>query len=122
MNPESRKRALEKHGYQCLFLPKFHCELNPIEQCWGYAKREYRKYPASSKEADLERNVLQALDSVPLVSMRRFFTRSMRFADAYRKGLTGEQASWAAKQYRGHRVIGANVFDKLTAATENVVR
>ncbi|OBZ70989.1 hypothetical protein A0H81_09519 [Grifola frondosa] len=68
---------LETHckarGFQVLFLPKFHCELNLIEQCWGYAKREYRKFPASSLEADLERNVVNALDMVPLVCMRRFF-------------------------------------------------
>ena len=25
-------------GYSILFLPKFHCELKYIEQCWGYAK------------------------------------------------------------------------------------
>jgi len=25
-------------GFQVLFLPKFHCELNFMEQCWGYAK------------------------------------------------------------------------------------
>ena len=25
--------------------------------------------------------------------------------DAYRKGLNGRQAAWAAKKYRGHRVI-----------------
>ncbi|KAJ3739326.1 hypothetical protein DFH05DRAFT_1427691, partial [Lentinula detonsa] len=25
-------------GVQVVFLPKFHCELNPIEQCWGYSK------------------------------------------------------------------------------------
>ncbi|KAG1891993.1 hypothetical protein F4604DRAFT_2865 [Suillus subluteus] len=49
----------------------FHCELNFIEQCWGYAKRIYRQYPTSSKEVDLERNVLSALESVPLDSMRR---------------------------------------------------
>ncbi len=29
---------IEEHGHICLFLPKFHCELNPIEMLWGYAK------------------------------------------------------------------------------------
>jgi hypothetical protein len=59
----------EARGYTVLFLPKFHCELNFIEQCWGFAKRVYQKFPASSKEADLENNVLSALESVPLESM-----------------------------------------------------
>ena len=48
----------EAHGYQAIFFPKFHCELNFIEQCWGYSKRIYREYPPSSKEVDLEWNVL----------------------------------------------------------------
>ncbi|GLB45359.1 hypothetical protein LshimejAT787_2200220 [Lyophyllum shimeji] len=58
-------------GFEVLFLPKFHCELNFIEQCWGHAKRVYRQYPPSSKEADLEANVVTALESVPVVTMRR---------------------------------------------------
>ena len=33
---------IEKAGHICIFLPKFHCELNPIELYWGYAK--YSKF------------------------------------------------------------------------------
>ena len=58
-------------GVNVIFLPKFHCELNFIEQCWGYAKRIYQHYPPSSKEADLEQNLLSALKSVPVESMRK---------------------------------------------------
>jgi hypothetical protein len=61
----------KSQGFQVLFLPKFHCELNFIEQCWGFAKQIYRHYPASSKEADLEHNLVSALESVPLHSMRK---------------------------------------------------
>ena len=88
-----------------MFLPKFHCELNFIEQCWGYAKRIYRLYPESSREDILESNALKALGSVPLESMRRFANRSYRFMDAYSRGLNGRQAAWAARKYRGHRVL-----------------
>ncbi|KAJ2970674.1 hypothetical protein NUW54_g12678 [Trametes sanguinea] len=107
---------LEARGIQVIFLPKFHCELNPIEQCWGFSKKEYREKPSSSKEADLEKNVVDALESVPLQSMRRFYTRSLRFADAYTKGLSGKQAAWASKKYRGHRVIPDTIFEELTEA------
>jgi hypothetical protein len=58
-------------GFQVIFLPKFHCELNFIEQCWGYAKRLYRLNPESSREDHLERNALAALKAIPLESMRR---------------------------------------------------
>jgi hypothetical protein len=61
-------------GFRVIFLPKFHCELNFIEQCWGYAKRLYRLNPESSREDHLERNALTALDAVPLDSMRRCVT------------------------------------------------
>src|SRR5258707_15655261 len=61
----------KSHSVQIIFLPKFHCELNFIEQCWGFAKQIYRHYPASSKEADLEQNILSALEAVPLESMRK---------------------------------------------------
>jgi hypothetical protein len=109
----------KNRGFRVLFLPKFHCELNFIEQCWGYAKRHYRLLPPSSKEEELERNVLASLEEVPLISMRRFFTQSLRFMDAYRKGLNGRQAAWAAKKYQGHRVIPETILRELSTANIN---
>ena len=89
-------------GVSVIFLPKFHCELNFIEQCWGYAKRLYRLNPESSREDILERNALQVLKSIPLPTMCRFANRSYQFIDAYSRGLKGRQAAWAARRYRGH--------------------
>jgi hypothetical protein len=60
------------YGVEVLFLPKFHCELNPIEMCWGCVKRLYRLKPESSKEEDLERNTLESLEGVPLLFMQRY--------------------------------------------------
>ena len=56
-------------------------------------------------------------DNAPrAVEDSRFYTRSMRFADAYRKGLNGRQAAWAAKRYRSHRTIPPEAI--LDAPTE----
>ncbi|KAK6988078.1 hypothetical protein R3P38DRAFT_2805086 [Favolaschia claudopus] len=46
---------------------------------------------------------------------RKYANRSLRFLDAYRSGLDGKWAAYAAKQYRGHRTLPQNLFDKLRA-------
>jgi hypothetical protein len=90
------ERICKARGFSVLFLPKFHCELNFIEQCWGYAKRIYRQYPTSSKEADLEQNILSALESVLLDSMRRCVNCcNLTFKFSHHSGFQHEPAgSW----------------------------
>jgi hypothetical protein len=61
-----------EHDYGVIFLLKFHCKLNPIEQCWGYAKEKYWKLPPSMSEDDLEQNVLTVLSDIPLNVIRRY--------------------------------------------------
>jgi hypothetical protein len=69
-NVPSILEKLYKHcGYQVLFLPKFHCKVNFIEQCGGFVKHIYHQFLPSSKDADLELNLVAALDSVPLKVM-----------------------------------------------------
>jgi hypothetical protein len=45
------------------------------------------------------------------------FSRSWRFIDAYTKGLDGKQAAWAAKKYKGHRVLPPGIMRDLDDAT-----
>ncbi|KZT67640.1 hypothetical protein DAEQUDRAFT_672921, partial [Daedalea quercina L-15889] len=103
-------------GFEVLFLPKFHCKLNPIKQCWGHSKQDYRKCSPSSLETDLERNMLNALAVILLETIRRYFVRAQRFMDAYRRGLSGKQAAWASKKYCGHRMLPNGILDDLEKA------
>jgi hypothetical protein len=111
--------------------------MNFIEQCWGHSKRVYHQYPPSSKEADLEMNVLAALESVPLVTMQQYGTflnlindfinlahihdhryaqHSRQFIDADTHGLNGKQAAWASRRYHGHRALPETLMNDLLKA------
>jgi hypothetical protein len=57
------QETIEAAGHLCLFLPKFHCELNFIEFFWGMVKKYF--YDNCNYTFDtLKENLLKALHSV----------------------------------------------------------
>ncbi|KAI0299243.1 hypothetical protein BC826DRAFT_906606 [Russula brevipes] len=56
------------------------------------------------------------LVSDQLTLLFRYANRAHRFGDGYLRGLTGPQAAWAAKSYRGHRVFPETILDDLRLA------
>jgi hypothetical protein len=72
---ENQKSHLEEfittRGHICDFYPKYHCELNFIEQYWGAAKLIYRSTPKTKDMKEMEENVKISLDDVPIVQIQR---------------------------------------------------
>ena len=65
---------LETEGLQGCFLPKFHCELNPIERVWGQAKVQTR-INTNFTIVQLRTIIDPALDSVSTDLIRKYFRR-----------------------------------------------
>jgi hypothetical protein len=93
---------LETIILQVIFYPKFHCELNYIEYYWAALKKHTRdncKYSFS----ELEKTVLEAMDTMSLVTIGRFAMRSNRWMLSYINGLTEKQRKYTEHVYRSHR-------------------
>jgi hypothetical protein len=69
--PSALEMDFKHRGYKMTLSPKFHCELQSIEQCWGYGKRRYREYNESHDDNEMVANIERCLDEIPLVTIRR---------------------------------------------------
>ena len=83
----SQKSQLEEFvtswGHICDFYPKYHCELNFIEQYWGASKYLYCSTTRTTNILEMEKNVLASLDDVPLLQICRCVSVLLSFYQYY---------------------------------------
>lgn len=95
-----------------VFLPKYHCELNPIERKWSFVKNQCRDdcdYTLQSMRI----NVPKYLNEMPKVLVRKHYMSCNRAALAYAEGLTGPLNTYVTKKYSSHRRIPKELLDEL---------
>ena len=100
---------LYARGHACHFLPKYHCEMNPIECCWAQAKRYTRAY-CNYNISGLRRNITPALDSVSSENISNYFRHAKNYMYGYllghKAGVELEQlVRKYSKEFKSHRHI-----------------
>jgi transposase len=99
------EELISRHGHRCIFLPEYHCELNPIERVWGQAKR-FTRANCNYTYPGLEKTIIPALESVSVALIRKYFRRVREYHRAYREGKNGgEEVESAIKLYKSHRRV-----------------
>ena len=110
------QEVIEAAGHLCIFLPKFHCELNFIEFFWGAVKR-YLCTNCDYTFETLKKNLPLALASVNIRTIRRWEHRMIRWMDAYRAGLGAKEAdmrvkAFSSRKYASHRRVPERVAQR----------
>lgn len=58
------EKILEDNRHKCLYLPPYHCDLNPIELIWSTMKRKVADVNIEHKNAEIPRLVREAFDAI----------------------------------------------------------
>jgi hypothetical protein len=102
---------IEEAGGKCVFLPKYHCELNPIESVWGLGKDKLRKECDFTSKGMLERLPVAFVDHVTVDKIRNFCIKSRDYLRVYKFNPdldgdnhgTGKMIERLRNVYRSHR-------------------
>ena len=97
------QEKIEARGHTCMFIPKFHCELNASERNWCHAKKYSRKH-SNGSITRLRKIVPVALDTCT-PELKKFFGKTRDYLRAYREGHTCWSVDNAVKQYKSHRRV-----------------
>lgn len=101
-NEKSRieRFLVEERGHITYMLPKYHCELNPIERVWAQSKRHTKAY-CKYNIRSLRNTVIPALETVSTENIRNYFRKVRHYMFAYLEGLPGgSELENLVKQYK----------------------
>ena len=97
--------VVEQAGFEIIFFPKYHCELNFIEMIWGWIKSHHRR-TCSYNYNDLKNRLPDTVENlIPLSFIRRASRSCERFMSGYDIGLEGPILDFAMRKFCGHRSI-----------------
>ena len=79
-----------KMDIKLVHVPKFHCELNPMEMYWAYLKYYFKKHnDQSTSEDKVTKRILEAREQYASSDVNsRLFSRFWRITNAYFAGKT----------------------------------
>jgi hypothetical protein len=99
------ERSSPEKTHEVIFLPKFHCELNPIEMVWSIIKKKFRDMPGRQAIEGARKALDIAMDAPTVNQIRACFRHCWRFTDAYRQGMNADLAARAVQEFKSHRRI-----------------
>jgi hypothetical protein len=110
------EKFVEDKGHKVVWVPKYHCELNPIELCWNRAKKYTRKH-CDYTITGLRKTVPKALDSITVLLIRKFFRLCRDYLRAYSQQTPAGDLKARHHAYKSHRrVFGVKLEEMLGVA------
>lgn len=74
-------------------IPRYHCELNPIERVWAQAKRyaraQAKRYARAYCKQGLSNTILPALDAITIDNVKNHYRKVRHYMFAYLEGVPG---------------------------------
>ena len=104
---------VNRREYICIFYPKFHCELSPIEHVWCQAKKTHQGICGWNNHLTTENCTrTEGLNSVTLEQIKKFCRTCRDYERVYREGGAGREVEERVKYYKSQ--------DKYTARKINL--
>ena len=110
--------ALARVGVRVVYLPRFHCMLNPIERVWAWLKRWARAHAATAEGASARVRMANAMAGawreLPRAApeyVAASWINAWRYTQLFGFGCTAETALAVVRALTGHGPVAARVFN-----------
>ena len=98
------EKLVEGRDHKCVFIPKFHCELNPIERVWCHAKKHVRSHN-NGTIVRLRKLVPESLNTVDVGLIKKFYSTVFDYERGYKEGHCAFDIDCIVKTYKSHRRV-----------------